>query len=113
VGAWSGTPYGVRVNRIGSGPDWFTGVRIAVWRWMPSRTGTMTSSSLNTGAESRCWAAAVTVQSVLNPINKERRIDPPGECKLRAPEQLIAGIFPVEEWDQAAQTDAFFAQLLP
>ena len=36
---------------MGNGPCWSTGVRIAVCRWTPSRTGIMTSCSLNSGLE--------------------------------------------------------------
>jgi len=41
--AFSGTPYGVRSRRIGSGPLACLGVRITVCKWTPSRIGIMTS----------------------------------------------------------------------
>src|SRR5437773_4611084 len=39
----SGTPYGPRVKRIGSGPFWSLGVKITVCRRTPSRIGTISS----------------------------------------------------------------------
>ena len=35
----SGTPYGPRVNSIGSGTLWSLGVKTTVWRRTPSRIG--------------------------------------------------------------------------
>src|SRR5436309_8232412 len=52
----SGTPYGPRVNSIGSGTLWSLGVKTTVWRRTPSRIGTMTSARVKLGGGG-CWAA--------------------------------------------------------
>ena len=58
-----GTPYGVRRNRIGSGPTRSVGVRITVCNRTPSRIGIITSSNVKAGVADGCCARAVATSS--------------------------------------------------
>src|SRR5213592_4777736 len=58
------TPYGVRRNRIGRGPVLSVGVRIAVCRCTPSRTGIITSWKVKAGwGGGGCCAGALAATS--------------------------------------------------
>src|ERR1035438_1767637 len=60
---------------MGSGPDWSTGVRMAVCRRTPSRTGIMTSWSLKIGfAGASCGAFCAAADMAINKDSVKHRM---------------------------------------